>query len=298
MLDDVEPFICISDNCETTSKSFGDFESWATHMSQVHSMKWTQQIHRPIRWRCDVDHAAEMFEDENAFRKHLNVEHGEYNPARREAVYSLSRVTKRRRRNICPLCNFHVTPMTAGVSQLKEVDESEQLHDLAKHIAGHLCLLAFSSAKDLDSDFDHVSGTSMKILTDPASSTKPGLPNQILDAFVMSNLGASTMLNASMKNKQISSADRYMEPPKNALEDSFTDMTDLPHRGTSDVHFSSAPSTKTFQAPKMMSERWESYLGHLGLTQFESYAVWMPPGTKSLPNGKASSKTVPEVMPS
>ncbi|KAL1848859.1 hypothetical protein Daus18300_013471 [Diaporthe australafricana] len=124
-------------------------------------MKWTQQVHKPILWRCDVDHAAEIFQDEDAFKDHLNVEHGEYTPTQQEAIHMSSIITKRRRRNICPLCNVDVATKMTGIRRPGKTDEYEQLHNLAKHIAGHLRRLAFDSVENLDAEFDDVSNTSM-----------------------------------------------------------------------------------------------------------------------------------------
>jgi hypothetical protein len=120
-------------------------------------MKWTQQVHKPIDWRCDVDHAAETFKEEEAFRKHLNVEHSEYSVAQQEAIYRSSKVTRRRRRNVCPMCNVDVAAMAAAESMSDnkkpgKLAEFEQLHKLAKHVAGHLRRLAFDSADDLDAE--------------------------------------------------------------------------------------------------------------------------------------------------
>ncbi|KAB5536166.1 CHAT domain-containing protein [Coniochaeta sp. 2T2.1] len=163
VLEDVQPFICISDKCEQASRPFKDFEMWARHMRETHSMKWTQQVHKPTVWRCDVDHAAETFEDEDAFREHLNAEHSEYTPAQQEAIYRSSEVTRRRPRNFCPMCNVDVATMAAGdsrgetisaVRRPEKLDEFEQLHELAKHIASHLRRLAFDSANSLDEGAD------------------------------------------------------------------------------------------------------------------------------------------------
>ncbi|KJZ70854.1 hypothetical protein HIM_09768 [Hirsutella minnesotensis 3608] len=170
VLEDVQPFICISDKCEQASRPFKDFEIWARHMRETHSMKWTQQVHKPIVWRCDVDHAAETFEDEDAFRGHLDTEHSEYTPAQQEAIYRSSKVTRRRARNVCPMCNVDVAAVAAadstgetmsGVRRSEKLAEFEPLHKLAKHIAGHLRRLAFDSAGNLDAEFDDLSETIM-----------------------------------------------------------------------------------------------------------------------------------------
>lgn len=170
VLDDIKPFICISDHCEQGAPCFNDFEIWARHMRDLHSHRWTQQVHKPILWRCDVDHAAETFENEDIFRDHLDLEHGEYTPKQQEAIHSSSKIAKRRRRNICPLCNVDVAVMTRGLGQPKKVEESEQLHNLAKHIASHLRRLAFDSAENLDAEFG--SGSDTSVATDHAKTRR------------------------------------------------------------------------------------------------------------------------------
>ncbi|KAK4032876.1 hypothetical protein C8A01DRAFT_20125, partial [Parachaetomium inaequale] len=155
VLEDVQPFICISEKCAETSRPFKDFALWAKHMREAHSVKWTEQVHKPIVWRCDVDHVAETFENEVDFREHLNAEHSEYTPAQQEAIYMSSKVTRRRLPNLCPICNADV--VAAGSSRETTNDQ------LTKHIASHLRRLAFDSANNLDTRGDETASVESAI---------------------------------------------------------------------------------------------------------------------------------------
>lgn len=141
-------------------------------------MKWTRQIHKPVSWRCDVDHPAEQFDTDNEFAEHLQNEHSEYTAAQQEAISSSSKVTRRRPRNVCPLCNYDIsTPhldskkaKSSGREQAKDKaaqksDEFQKLSRLSKHIAGHLWCLALASATNLNSEPDRSSNATTSTAT-------------------------------------------------------------------------------------------------------------------------------------
>lgn len=139
---------------------------WAKHMRDLHSTKWTQQVHKPVIWRCDLYHAEEIFTEEETFEGHLNSRHADCSAAERKAISRSSRNPRRRRPNICPLCGYDVSAPTLGLAHpptLKDtsphptkIDESVQLNKLARHIAGHLRGLAFHSSNNLGPGLDKV----------------------------------------------------------------------------------------------------------------------------------------------
>jgi hypothetical protein len=156
---DLQPFVCISEKCTQPPPAFEDFEIWAKHMRDMHSTKWTQQIHKPVIWRCDVYHREEVFAEEETFEEHLNSQHADCSAAERKAISRSSRNPRRRRPNICPLCGYDISAPNFGLTgplapkdaspNSTKINESEQLNKLARHIAGHLLRLAFDSSNSL-----------------------------------------------------------------------------------------------------------------------------------------------------
>lgn len=126
-------------------------------MREAHSAKWTQLVHKPFVWRCDVGHLENVgvFADEKSFEEHLDSQHGDCSPAARKAISGACKVFQKRDRNICPLCGFDVSAPDPGETSASakakpKVDRAIQLTRLAKHIAGHLRRLAFDSSSNLD----------------------------------------------------------------------------------------------------------------------------------------------------
>ena len=126
-------------------------------MRERHSLKWPQQIHRNIIWRCDLGHKPEKFTEEASFEKHMQIKHAECSPEEQDAMKVCCGIARTRRRNICPLCSFALSTSITNASKpdseqkkLKEATEFQRLEDLTKHISGHLRRLAFDSSNNLN----------------------------------------------------------------------------------------------------------------------------------------------------
>ncbi|KAL2679252.1 hypothetical protein Neosp_010019 [[Neocosmospora] mangrovei] len=147
-------------------------EIWAHHMREAHSAKWTQLIHKPFVWRCDVGHLEKVgeFADEKNFEEHLDSQHRDCSPAARKAISSACKVFQKRERNLCPLCSYDVSAPEPGEASVSaeakpKVDRAAQLGKLAKHIAGHLRRLAFDSSRNLDCVSEEDDASQMSIET-------------------------------------------------------------------------------------------------------------------------------------
>ncbi|WQF77072.1 Putative NACHT nucleoside triphosphatase [Colletotrichum destructivum] len=159
---DIKAFICLSAKCN--EPPFETFDLWAKHMRDSHSNKWPQLVHKPVSWRCDVDHPKDMpafeFDDENAFKEHLKAYHGNYSAAVQNSIFRISRVQRRRPPKTCLLCSYDVSALDSDQLNnsspadmppaTKRPGDFEELDKLAKHIANHLWRLAFDSANNLD----------------------------------------------------------------------------------------------------------------------------------------------------
>ncbi|RMJ06561.1 hypothetical protein CDV36_013840 [Fusarium kuroshium] len=137
---DFEPYICISEDCRKPLQFFTDLSLWENHMRNKHSANWTQLVHKPTIWICDYEHDDEEFHDHEAFQEHLHTQHSDLNEAERKAFTTAMERVEARPKHICLFKS-----------------ETDQLAELAKHIAGHLRCLAFHALDHLDSDQESVS---------------------------------------------------------------------------------------------------------------------------------------------
>ncbi|EWZ79105.1 hypothetical protein FOWG_16689 [Fusarium oxysporum f. sp. lycopersici MN25] len=137
---DLQPYVCISEECREPPAYFIRKEDWLNHMQTRHSLTWTEKIHTE-QWYCDIDHPSHLvFDEKDLFVNHLKADHGKQ--------LTKSRLDGRARRNrrivqrepfICPLCGC--------VPDGLEVCTQEQL---SYHIAGHLKSLAYLSLSYMD----------------------------------------------------------------------------------------------------------------------------------------------------
>ncbi|KAK4443845.1 hypothetical protein QBC34DRAFT_198771 [Podospora aff. communis PSN243] len=149
---DIEPYVCISEDCIEPPQYFASSKDWMDHMQTRHSMRWTEQIHTE-RWHCDVNHndpSRELpeFDEKAEFLEHLHTCHGE--------KLTQSQILGRIRRNrriatrdpfVCPLCDCVPTDVARHVRQ------GEKPHALLwEHVAQHLKSMAFLSLSYVGDD--------------------------------------------------------------------------------------------------------------------------------------------------
>jgi hypothetical protein len=149
---DLEPYICLSEECKEPLRFFVRKREWAEHMQTRHTMTWTQQVHTE-KWYCDIGHSDALeFDEKEPFLTHLKAEHGE--------TLSKSQLQGRARRNrrvanrdpfVCPLCDCVPEALVPYVS-------GRPYKQLSEHIAQHLKLLAFLSLSYVQDSLDDVQG--------------------------------------------------------------------------------------------------------------------------------------------
>ncbi|KAL5358300.1 hypothetical protein BJX96DRAFT_163655 [Aspergillus floccosus] len=161
---DLEPYICLSEECKEPLRFFVRKREWAEHMQTRHSMTWTQKVHTE-KWYCGIGHSDALeFEEKVSFLAHLQAEHGE--------TLSKSQLQGRARRNrtvayrnpfICPLCDCVPEALVPYVS--------ERPHkQLSEHIAQHLKSLAFLSLSYVQDSLDDVRGETKNTRDDGTST--------------------------------------------------------------------------------------------------------------------------------
>ncbi|KAK6535595.1 hypothetical protein TWF694_002050 [Orbilia ellipsospora] len=109
--EDLEPYVCISEECADELKYFASLRSWRKHMDEAHTINWTQDIHKLTVWYCDSDqHDYEEFQDANALRTHLLKKHVSTSTAKKmDAILRRNVLSISREPTICPLCNLDIS---------------------------------------------------------------------------------------------------------------------------------------------------------------------------------------------
>ncbi|KAK6525213.1 hypothetical protein TWF694_005359 [Orbilia ellipsospora] len=116
---DLEPYVCVSEQCSEQPVYFVSLRSWRKHMDDFHTTEWIQEIHKPTIWYCDLSHEYNEFSSANELREHLMKLHKEeltldqLNTRARRNVLSVSRAS-----NICPLCAQDVSALDIKSTQI------------------------------------------------------------------------------------------------------------------------------------------------------------------------------------
>ncbi|KAL8420551.1 hypothetical protein RB594_003366 [Gaeumannomyces avenae] len=108
--EDLEPYICISEQCGNLPPAFSTREDWRKHMRSKHRADWAQYMHRPHRWLCTIKHSPPRpFESEQLLLDHLRKEHSEDFPeAELVLIASRSKVPVPSEAYICQFCGEDV----------------------------------------------------------------------------------------------------------------------------------------------------------------------------------------------
>ncbi|KAH7009796.1 hypothetical protein EDB80DRAFT_713888 [Ilyonectria destructans] len=155
---DLEPFICLSDECNESLQFFGSKREWIHHMQTRHTMDWARKVHSQ-QWHCNLDHKhTKRYEDKDSFLSHLKAEHG-------DRLTSSQALGRMRRNKVfardpfsCPLCE-------QVPDELKDHLAERPYDVLADHIGQHLEALSFYSLQYLN--MENKSGESTR---DPKGS--------------------------------------------------------------------------------------------------------------------------------
>jgi hypothetical protein len=130
---DLDPFLCLEENCPTPDILFSDEKAWIRHIRTEHRQQWRCAIrkHRTV--------GPTIFSTKQDFEDHMRGEHATAFP---ESQLSLM-VEKNARPfgptfQFCPLCGPDAT------SEI-ETGEGEVPSPMERHISNHLMLLALRS---------------------------------------------------------------------------------------------------------------------------------------------------------
>ncbi|KAF3231960.1 hypothetical protein TWF191_003936 [Orbilia oligospora] len=103
---DFEPYVCLSESCmaEIQLPSFATFKEWFNHMNALHTVRWQQEIHRPIFWVCNFNHKNEYFSNQEELHEHMKQCYPNTLTAGLPAIVKNSHMKRSRSHNVCPLC--------------------------------------------------------------------------------------------------------------------------------------------------------------------------------------------------
>jgi hypothetical protein len=147
LLQDLQPYICTYQDCESSEQLFRSRREWAEH----------EATHRKL-WRCP-EHIAALYNSQSGLENHLRREHiGSFPDEKIAIMAKIGEVTAVDSRDQCPIC-FVST-------------DTEGLGDLQSHVANHLERIAtFALPHGREDDEDGASSVASR-----GSSNSQSLP--------------------------------------------------------------------------------------------------------------------------
>ncbi|KAH8896420.1 hypothetical protein GQ53DRAFT_639935, partial [Thozetella sp. PMI_491] len=143
---DLESYVCISEECLEPPRYFSHARDWMDHMQTKHNMDWAQRVHTEM-WFCDLGHdPAVEFDEKKQFMEHLEQQHGKrLTPSQLQGRARRNRRIATRDPFICPFCDC--VPPTI-VDRLHE----KPYNRFSEHIATHLKSVSFFSLSYIDDE--------------------------------------------------------------------------------------------------------------------------------------------------
>jgi hypothetical protein len=123
---DLEPYVCISEDCNDPPQFFSNIKQWFTHMNTVHTTQWYRNVHKSDVWYCDLAHpnklGLDQFHTSLALEQHLLDEHSTLSPRMISARVRRNHLTVSRPANECPLCRTPVLQLSAELDEKPTTD--------------------------------------------------------------------------------------------------------------------------------------------------------------------------------
>ncbi|RDW85690.1 hypothetical protein BP5796_04015 [Coleophoma crateriformis] len=152
---DVQPYVCISEDCMSNLQYFDNCSSWINHMHKAHTTHWVRYLHNTYHWNCPVCHDISPIEFiskqemEQNLIGHLGQSHSAIiKKSNRRHLASVSGVPRHRPLDTCPICGTHYQLMP--LSETPDIPQNDEADYDTKDAAGskvHDSGKATSSAK-------------------------------------------------------------------------------------------------------------------------------------------------------
>ncbi|KAI5926299.1 hypothetical protein F4810DRAFT_656308 [Camillea tinctor] len=176
---DLEPYVCISEECGYPTPSFKSYREWQQHMVESHTKKWPQQVYLTPIWYCNLDHSElSEFDSPCALEMHIESEHNQRFPSGRLAwIFKHDVLSRPRKLGTCPLCDWYLDlyPEDSKGKVSKAFEDNDNISDgdltacqpkaaanssidtslnvldvVSKHVSGHFEPLALFSLRYLE----------------------------------------------------------------------------------------------------------------------------------------------------
>ncbi|KAH0532612.1 hypothetical protein TsFJ059_001282 [Trichoderma semiorbis] len=150
--EDMEPYVCLSEDCTSPMLFFVNMNDWMNHMEMFHPDQWNRTIHMSP-WYCDVGHKPAInFDDHDSFVRHMTdpANHEGQEPQTDRQLETLPCKKQRfplRDEYCCPLCECVPSVLELVISNSSPDEIRRQLYE---HIAAHIKDLVFESIPTLD----------------------------------------------------------------------------------------------------------------------------------------------------
>lgn len=159
--EDLEPYFCLSEDCNDIVPFFVHFNDWLNHMNERHTMSWYRTIHM-MTWFCDLHHdKRQLFYDSMELDSHLRESHYELTKSQMIARSKRGKCSLTREQFTCPLCES-ISRKLSALSPHQQPDDVSKL--IGRHVAFHikaLSLLVFRLLPvEIEAESDRISVSS------------------------------------------------------------------------------------------------------------------------------------------
>jgi hypothetical protein len=108
---DLEPYVCISEECQDPPIYFSTISKWQKHMKTIHTTHWAQEVHKTKVWYCEMSHASQsglkQYNSAEELDQHLSADHSDIlTPSKIKTKLRRNVLSQSRGPGICPLCNI------------------------------------------------------------------------------------------------------------------------------------------------------------------------------------------------
>ncbi|PVH74790.1 hypothetical protein DL98DRAFT_369618, partial [Cadophora sp. DSE1049] len=160
---DLEPYVCLAEDCRDPLRYFVHELKWMDHMQIRHTMTWAQKVHTE-RWYCDIDHDDIIeYEERSLLVNHLQTDHREqFTELKLQRRAARNRRIATRDEFVCPLCC--IVP-----ENIEPHIKTKPYKLLSEHIAHHLLSLAFLSISYVGIDMGETQGAAGSVSTSSAN---------------------------------------------------------------------------------------------------------------------------------
>ncbi|KAH7380831.1 hypothetical protein BKA64DRAFT_630742 [Cadophora sp. MPI-SDFR-AT-0126] len=138
VLDDLEPYICVFEDCSDAHRLFRDRAAWLSHMQETHTRQWTCRA---------AGHKLLIFETEQGFEDHMRLDHANgFKESQLPWYKKRSQGPATSLFSECPLCGYEPAEeqvnslINATGSDNRQKNERSKIisDDISRHLAGHL----------------------------------------------------------------------------------------------------------------------------------------------------------------